>query len=898
MEFWELHGHSRYSANDALPSPEARVARAVELGYPALGLTDHATIAGAVQHYLACKRANIKPLIGVEAYVAVDRRAHKRPRTMHMLFVAVNLDGYRNLCTLTSRSYAQFSHTPVLDLFDLAEMHEKGELEGIIATTGCWFGLLPKLMREGFMVPILNVLRALSSWFPGRLFVEVQNHQITTHQVNESDHNWLLFTLADVLGLPVVLGQDSHYLRPEDQPLHNSFKELLSWSSSSDDWGGAGWPGDGYHMVDTEWMADHHPEIIFEAGMAGLRQIYEMTDLHIPELDTYNFVVPDITISGDPARELTERCESELKLKHLTKAFPASRYKDYKERLATELAVINGADFGGYLLLVAAVCEFMACEQIRYRTRGSATGSLVCWLLGITGYDPIRTGLSFGRFLSSDRTKPPDVDLDVEHERRGLVLDWLEQRFSTVHIGTANQYGVNESDSEDPTGSMRGLWRSQMLRRGLDKETKPPAQIIKAMHDIVHYNGTQPDGTAVDSPLKSIGQHAAGILIAPDDATLALVPTQYISTSKVTITAYDMDDIEKLGLVKLDVLGLRELTALMEMESITGINAMEVPLTDAKTYRMISSGKTVGLFQLEGWAATKGVRAMRPRRITDIVAAMALFRPATISSGAMESYLNRRIGQEEIPERHPLLTKHTADTYGVLIYQEQAINILTELGLSPEEVETARKAIKASNANVGGAAKKLAGLKEHIFSLATDLGFNRADLAFLSNTLDAYAGYSFNKAHATAYGVLAYQTAYFRAHHPVAFWTGTLKAYADAPKKKNEAVKPEIKYLNEARLDGVIVRGPHVNRSEISYSSDGRQIFQGLISIDKVGATSARHLYELGPFRSLDDLARKVTPKIVTGANDLGKGHSPASCPGVVRHLWDAGALEGLEREA
>jgi DNA polymerase-3 subunit alpha len=287
---------------------------------------------------------------------------------------------------------------------------------------------------------------------------------------------------------------------------------------------------------------------------------------------------------------------------------------------------------------------------------------------------------------------------------------------------------------------------------------------------------------------------------------------------------------------------------------------------------------------------------MRPSKISDVIAAMALFRPATMDSGATDAYLSRRNGTSQIPERHPLIAKHTADTYGVLIYQEQALDILKDLGLSVEEIEKARKAIKASNANVGNAAKALDDLMEHITTLAREQGFEQGDLDFLTNALHAYAGYSFNRAHATAYGILAYQTAFLAEHHPLAFWTGTLVANEDAPVGPR-GIKPEDKYLRAAKEDGIRVRPPHVNRSDVTYCTDGDFVYKGLKSIKGVGNVAAQELVTHQPYQSLDDLARRVSPRRVTGAKDLGKGHTPDACPGTVKALYEATALYGLTRE-
>jgi DNA polymerase-3 subunit alpha len=305
----------------------------------------------------------------------------------------------------------------------------------------------------------------------------------------------------------------------------------------------------------------------------------------------------------------------------------------------------------------------------------------------------------------------------------------------------------------------------------------------------------------------------------------------------------------------------------------------------------MSKGETIGLFQLEGGASRSGVRRLKPNKITDVIAAMALFRPATMESGATDDFISRRQGYEQVPERHPIISEETKETYGVLLYQEQVIGVMKSIGLETEEIEKARKAIKASNASVGNAAKDLLDLMKRIRTLAKEKGMNDSDLTWLEQALNAYAGYGFNKAHATAYGVFSYITGYFAVHHPLAFWAGMLRSYTGA--------KQEPIYLKAARDAGVRMRPPHVNISQKGYTADKEtnSIRKGLTTIKGLGDKAADEIVMHAPYSSLDDFARKVSGRRVTGSKDLGKGHSPEACGGIVAALFEAGALSGLERE-
>lgn len=873
--YWSAHTHSKYSVKDALPTVQDIVNKAAELNYPALGLTDHGTMAGAAQLYVAAKKVGIKPLPGVEAYIAHNRH-ESRPTTMHMGLLATNAKGYRNLASLVTQSHQQFKYKPILDLADLAAAAEDGRLDGVAAMTGCWFGLLATQLRDGYTSATRNVLGAMAGWFGSGLYVEIQNHQIIDKDHDDEAHSRVLHLLAKSMGLPTIITQDSHYVNPEDKPVHETMKRLMSWSDDPDD---AVFPGDGFHMVDQEWMEGHHAPDIFAYAMEGLDDLQSKANVVIPELDKFQLKVPDTTLSGNPDQELLVQATNALQKMIDEGRIKKSEQQKYWDRIEEELDVVMEAGFSGYLLFTATVCEWMNKNEIMYNVRGSASGSLVCWLIGITSFDAIAWGLRFDRFLSKDRTKPPDIDIDVEHERREQVLEWLRQSYHVVNISTWMQMGMQESEGEHK-GSLLVRWKMHARKTGKDPDGVVSAQEIADLRAV-----------ADKAPYLNYGVHAAGLLIAPDAETAGVVPLQYVASSKTLVTAFDKDDIERLGLVKLDVLGLKTLTALRIMQDLTGIKYTDIPLNDKKVFQALGRGDTAGLFQLEGGASRNGVKRLKPTKITDVIAAMALFRPATMDSGATDEYINRRQKVAKVPQRHPIIEAETKDTYGVLLYQEQAIGVLRGVGLEPEEIEKARKAIKASNADVGGAREEMQKILKRVRELAKEKGMSIEDLAWLEKALEAYAGYGFNKAHATAYGVVAYITGWYSVHHPVAFWAAMLKSYTGA--------KQETDYLKAARAAGIQIRQPHINRSKEGYTADLEQnaIRKGLLAIKGLGEKAAAELIAHAPYSSLDDLAKKVSAKRVTGAKALGMGHSPNSCGGVIQHLHNANALDGLGRE-
>lgn len=871
-EFWSLHTHSKYSVGDALPEVASITARAVELGYPALGLTDHGNMAGSAQLYKSCRKAGIEPLPGIEAYVSMDRNElgpTGRARTFHMILAATTGEGYRNLVGLSNHAHRNFRYAPIIDLADISAWADDGMLEGIAATTSCWFGIGSTLIREFSPNASKNVLTALAGCFPGRFYVEQQIHGICSAEQDDQAHALLMESLSRHLGIPQIIGADSHYVDAADRAAHDTLKNLVSWSDEPDE---AIFPGEhAYCMLSTADVRYRFPERIYEAGMESLADLAETTGVRIPELDTFKIQVPDVTFGKDQDDELYERCRAALAARSLASAA-------YSKRMAEELAVVRTSGFAGYMLFTASVCEWMASKGITYSARGSASGSILCWLLGITELDPIAWGLPFERFLSTDRSKAPDIDLDVPSDEREIVLEHLKVNYSAVQISTWAKGGIRAED-EEGEGALVRKYLSKARKRGVVPE-RIPDEDYAAMRAL-----------AAHEPLISYGVHAAGLVVAPDERAMGALPMQWVASSGTMVSSFDKNDVEALGLLKLDILGVSTLAGVRDAAAMCGVPPDRVPAKDPATFKLIASGRTEGIFQMEGHTTGKLAGRMKPTRMSDLVALVALGRPATLQSGATEDYLARRSKKQAIPERHPIIAANTKDTYGILLYQEQALQVFKDLGMTIEEIEKARSAIKASNAATAGAAEAISSLMERVQHLAGKQGMSSADMVWLEDTLRAFAGYSFNKAHASSYAIWAYKTAWYRANHPVVFWTAMLNVYDKAESQQ--------KYMAAARADGVKFRSPHVNRSDDGFTPDiaAKAISRGLSSIKGVGHAAAASIASNAPFSSLDDLARRVSPSAVTGTRNLGKGHSPEACGGVIAALAAAGALTGIERE-
>ena len=874
--FWSLHSHSRFSANDALPFVSAMVERAAQLDYPALGLTDHGTVSGVIQLYKGCRKVGIEPLPGIELYVVPDTEYATRKSNMHMTLAAYSEAGYRNLMHIATLSARRYWYKPQIDFADFAAMAQDGATGGLVVGTGCYSGVLPQtLMRRGHKAAV-QVAQTLAGWFP-KVYVELQNHGIIDYG---NDLDWTddelvegLYEVANAAGLPMILGRDSHYVYPQERELHEAFKRLITWSEDPDE---AVFSGDGYHMTDLAGMRPYFEPKYLAAGMAGLSELAASAYLRLPELETFSLKIPDVSLTGDPQKELEEKVFA---------AFNSKPFADdlaYLDQLKAELDVIRHGEIAPYILLALLVVEFMTKNKISFSVRGSATGSLTLYVLGVTPLDPIAFKLRFDRFLSHNRIKSPDVDFDVEHTRRDEVVTFISTHWAVRSIGSHMKYSLFEDEqNEDSKGSLRVKYFSIAKKNGQPKLAW--SEVPKATKDVLYKLGDM-------RLISGHGTHAAGYIVAPSEESVAQLPLAYIASSKKLVTAYGKKDVETLGFLKLDLLGSRTQTAIKVMEELSGTSFEDIPNNDKATLRTMGSGRTIAIFQMEGHTTSSGCKRMKPKNLEEVIAAMALFRPAAMGSGATGDYLARRAGKDKAPVRHKDIMESTKDTHGVLLFQESVMDVMEKLGMTGAQLEAMLDAVKASNEYSEGAAKVIEDNLPLIASLGKDRGWSQGDIDWLRDGLAAYADYSFNRAHAAAYGVTAYRTAYFRTHYPDYFWTAQLIAYQDDKKVGG--------YTMEARRDGVRVLAPHVNYSLDTYSYDrGRKaIRRGLLAVKGVGPVAARELAAKAPYKSLVDLGERVIAGRVSGARWLPLGRSPEEAGGIIAALDDAGALSGLEK--
>lgn len=888
--FWSIHSHSRYSANDAMPTVAAMVSKAVALGYPALGLTDHRTVSGVVQLYRQCRKVGIEPLPGIELNVCFDRERGDRA-SYHLTVVAHTERGYRNLVTLNNLAQHNYFYRPMLDLADLALLSEQGQLRGLVVSTGCYFGLLQQTIERRGPAAGRRIVETLAGWFE-RVYVELHNHGVThANSWTDEDMVWELIAISEQTGVPYLIAQDSHYLTTDQQRLHNGLKTLIAYGEDPSE---AVFPGGPYSMVDNVYLETIYPADVVATSNDALDELAQHSNVWLPELEVFSMKVPDVLAGQDPDVELRRRTMAALE----TYKMPDSLRAVWREQLNSELDVIELATMPGYILLVADVCAFMISRGIWFHARGSASGSLVCLVNKITQVDPLRFGLRMDRFMSTDRTRPPDIDLDVEHRRRDEVIAWLQERFSVRQVGSHMQYTLWEEEGEetDGKGSLLVRYHSTAKKLGADERAlwrDVPAEDKELL--------------MVLSTMKLIsgsGTHAAGYIVAPDEASVAELPLTWMPKPKRYVTSFGKKDVEALGFVKLDLLGSRNLTAerisceavharLVKDGSIDPFGTAQefwesIPDNDAETMKRISAGRTTGVFQLEGYTFTRECKKLKPRNLDEVIAAQALFRPAVMNNHGHEDYIARRNKRAALPEHHADIMEVTGETYGILLYQEQIITLLRMAGMPPAELTDTLDAVKASNEGTAAAAVFLEQTKPRIRQLVGDRGWSEDDIDWLLDGLLGYADYSFNKAHAAAYGTVSYRTAYLVTHYPVEFWLGMLTAFDDH--------KKEGRYVSAARLDKVKVAPAHVNDSGITYTHliDRQIIRKGLMAIKDIGPSTATELVKHQPYTSLEDLGMRVTPVKVGGAKHLVLGKTPIEAGGKIAVLYEYGALDGL----
>jgi len=878
MTWFSAHSHSEFSTLDGMQSVDAMVEKAASLGQPALGLTDHGYMTGAFSLYKACRQHDMKPFPGFEAYFVDDVHDKDAPRH-HLTLLAYTTAGYQSLVKLSSLSHVRpnFHKKPRFDWADLAAMASEKATDGIVCMTGCYFGPVQQAFVRGAPDAAKRITMALRNIFP-TLFVEVQHHH-TDHgdEWDDTKMAMALYDLAGELSLPIMVTQDCHYLHKSHGELHTLMKGVSYGAEPGD----VGFPGDSYHLASSAWVQRHYEGTpIWTEGLLGAKHLLDLHTFTLPPLDRYQYVVPNVL---DQPKTLEEVVNDR---------FAASDHwgdRRYVDAIAYEMGVIKELGMEDYFLLVYDYVSWAEENDILVMARGSATGSIVCHLLGFTQADPIYWDLTFDRFLTPDRVRPPDIDLDIEDTRRADVVSYLAEKYDLTQIGTFNRMGF---DDDTGRGSVFVKYMSGQ-RKLLGDDFPRKLGRVKDVYDLAKVDPSTA-GNLVElakQPLRtSGGAHAAGFVLSQEGLRVTdWIPTMLIASSDTTVTQMTMDDVEDAGFVKIDLLGLRSLSTMAHALKLLGKPAGDlswIPLDDKETMKMLRKGKPgTGIFQLEGYTAAKGCKEMKPKTVRDLILINALYRPATIDHGYTSAFIANRADSSLVTYPHAIFEKHLRETHGVPVFQEQVLAILRDLGMPVDKLNDFLTAVKGKHAQGGYSDYSdalVAGAKADFDRLCHNHGMWEGEIDRAWELVEGFAAYGFNKAHATAYALLGYQLAYLKVHHPLEFHTALL-ATTHGPKMKE--------YMAETRRVGIRLLSPDVNISGVNWTLDHDKgaIRRGLSSV--LGPKAAVALAEAQPYTSVDDIIERTPSKVVTGGKNW---ETKGELIGVLAKLRDSRALSSL----
>ncbi|MGA7676864.1 MAG: DNA polymerase III subunit alpha [Dehalococcoidia bacterium] len=850
-----LHVHSEYSLLDGLCRIPQLIAKAKELGMTSLAITDHGSMHGVIDFYTAAKEAGVKPIIGCETYVAETNRQSRNAsdkNSYHLVLLAKNQQGYHNLIHLITKAHLEgFYYKPRVDKELLAQYHE-----GLIALSACAHGELPRLILEGR----LEEATTQAIWYKetfNDFYLEIQRHPIPElEQINKG-----LLSLSSKLNIPIVATNDVHYVNKED----SASQELLlciQTNTSIYDEKRLKMAGDFFYLKSPEEMADMFADL--PQALDNTQRIADMCQLelefgrlHLPRLD-----LPKGKTSDD---YLAELCWQGLKQRY------PSPTPEIEQRLAYELEVIKQTQFADYFLVVWDLISFAKKQSILFGVRGSAAASLALYCLGITNIDPLPNKLVFERFLNIERREPPDIDLDFQDDRRDEMIAYVTQKYGPDHVAQIITFGtLGARAALRDVGRALGMPYSQVDRVARLVTPRPNITLDQAlaenkeMYDIYHEDSAVQNLVDTAKKLEGIARHAsthaAGVVISREPLT-QYMPLQRATKDHeqaATMTQFSMESVARLGLLKLDFLGLANLTLLAKARGIiaenrdVSIDLQHIPLNDAVTFELLASGETGGIFQLESAGMRRYIKELKPTTFNDIAAMVALYRPGPMEH--IPTFIKAKHGIESIRYPHPDVKKILEETYGVIVYQDQVLHIVQALaGYSLGQADIFRKAMGKKIPEV---MKKE---RQNFINGARKNGVSAEIAAEIFALIEPFAGYAFNKAHSVSYALIAYETAYLKANYTVEYMTAFLNTYAAHSDRLTPAVA-------ECRRLGISVLPPDVNKSQASFAiekEDGKAAIRfSLTAIKNVGYAAIEPIIlareKGGPFKSIEDFCRRV----------------------------------------
>jgi DNA polymerase-3 subunit alpha len=874
--FVHLHLHTQYSLLDGAIKHNPLFERAKALGMPAVAMTDHGNLFGAVEFHEKARANGIKPILGCEVYLAAGSRHERAGREKdangfdaisHLLLLAMNETGYRNLMYLVSKAYLEgFYYKPRIDM-DL--LRERGE--GLIATSGCLSSMICRAINGGQLDTAWRLTEEFARIFPDRFYLEMQRHGIPAQdQVNAE-----LVKMASDLRLPLVATNDAHYLEQHDHAHHDALL-CIGTATNIDTPDRLRFDGEGFFVRSGDEMAElfhDHP-----SAVANTLEIAERCDVEIP-MGTYH--MPEFQVPANTTREAVLERDSWLGLKSRLGLEPdeplPAKHAPYGERLQYELQVIQSMGFAGYFLIVADFIAYARKHGIPVGPgRGSSAGSVVAWGLGITGVDPIEYDIIFERFLNPERISMPDIDVDFCMRGRDEVIRYVADRYDLpgddgrrvsqiVTFGTLQAraairdvgrvMGVAYGDVDriaklvpDALGITldEALEQSPELRARVDSD----GQVAKLIETARKLEGLT----------RHASTHAAGVVIG-NQPLIEMVPLYRDPKSGAVMSQWDMRCVEKVGLIKFDFLGLKTLTVLADAErriragGFPDFSVEALPLDDEPTYDLMCRGDTEGVFQLESSGMTDLVTKLKPRAFKEVIPLVALYRPGPLGSGMVDDYVSRKHGLTKVEYLLPELEMLTAETLGVIVYQDQVLQIANQLaGYSLGEADLLRRAMGKKKP------EEMAKHAEKFVTGAKERGIDPRKAEEIFGLMAEFAGYGFPKAHSTAYALITYQTAYLKANHPREYLAALLSIEAGNHDKL-------ARYIAHARAMKIDVLPPDVNESERDFTVVSEGIRFGLAGVKNVGEGAIEAIVEertaSGRYVGLFELTERVDSKRV-----------------------------------
>jgi DNA polymerase-3 subunit alpha len=893
-QFVHLHLHTDYSMLDGACDVENLVQRVKELGMPAVAMTDHGNIFGAVHFVNAAKAAGIKPIVGCELYVCkkddhnIERTPPEGDTYNHLLVLAENEEGYRNLTKITSEaSLRGFYYKPRVSKKFLAE-HSKG----LIGLSGCLKGEVAERLMEDNYDAARSAAATYSDIFgKDNFFLEIQDQGLEQeHRIHSN-----LFRLEKEMGLPMVATNDSHYLCEDDAHAQDVML-CIQTGKAIQDTNRMKFQGSGFFVKSHDEMYrvfKDAPDVL-----SRTLSIAERCNMRLEKVSNPfpHFDVPDgftldsyfehVTREGFARRLETLRVlEAQGRVKH--------SLTEYEQRLARELAIIQQMQFSGYFLIVWDFIRYARERDIPVGPgRGSAAGSLVSYSLGITDLDPLQHELIFERFLNPERISLPDIDIDFCMNRRGEVINYVTSKYGRENVAQIITFGTMAAKAAiKDVGRAMGVLYSEVdriakmvpatLNITLDQAIKDSPALQQAYESDTQVRELLETAKKLEGMVRNAGVHAAGVVISPRPL-IELVPLHKTKNDEI-VTAFDMVAIEKLGLLKMDFLGLTTLTILDDSLKLIAQTRGErvvlegIQLDDQETYeKVFHKGLTSGVFQFESRGMRDVLRRYQPNSIEDLTALNALYRPGPIQGGMIDDFIDRKHGRKKIEYELPELQEILQETLGVIVYQEQVMQIANRLaGYSLGEADLLRRAMGKKKH------EEMAQQRERFIEGAVQRGYPPKKIEKIFDLMAQFAGYGFNKSHSAAYALLAYHTAYLKTRYPVEFMAALLTSVTGS-------TDDVVKYINECREMGIAVEAPDINVSDANFTPHGTAIRFGLAAVKNVGHNAIQSIVagrkELGRYSSIYEFCEKVDLRLLNKR--------------VLESLIKSGAMDGLGRRA